>query len=159
MSSGYQNAVPDRAEIQRRVIEVVARERGRCKRPITPETDLVYELGTAGDDGVELLNAIAKEFALDGKLPPDYRNDIADRFGGEGWNVPPLNFLFIALEGGIVWLTRLAGLHNKRVEEVLIWPPSRVFEKDKTAPIKVSEVVDEVEKIFNTYVAGGNDAQ
>jgi hypothetical protein len=48
-----------------RVVDFVAKERAVCADRLRPETTLLGDLGTDGDDGIELLENFAREFHVD----------------------------------------------------------------------------------------------
>ncbi len=51
--------------LSERVLLFVARERGMSPAKVSLESSLFHDLGTDGDDGVELLQAFAREFHVD----------------------------------------------------------------------------------------------
>jgi hypothetical protein len=80
----------DRAEAQRRIIAVVSRETRCREEDIGPDTDLVFDLGVAGDDADDLFREITKLYPIDFS-----GSDLPERFGSEGvwpWQ-PPLLLL------------------------------------------------------------------
>ena len=69
-------------ELLARVKTLVAEQRGISAEELTPDTLLSDELGIAGDDGYELLEAFCEEFEIENMCeinPYEY-------FGPEGWN-------------------------------------------------------------------------
>lgn len=137
----------NRDSIQSRVIDLISENRRCPGERILPSTDVVYELGTVGDDGWELLDRIAGEFGLSETFRHK-GSDLYARFGDEATlPFPPLNFVVSLISGGAIWATRIAGLHKKRIEEVVIWPPWRAFGRKREAPLLVSEIVDRVTEL------------
>lgn len=53
------------ASLHDRIVALVAKQVGVRADRITAETTLVGDLNTAGDDGVDLLEAFGKEFSVD----------------------------------------------------------------------------------------------
>ncbi len=69
-----------------RVVAFVSSQRGVRADRLSPETTLFEDLGTDGDDGIELLEDFAREFSVDVS-----QCDPSRYFGSEGL---PLWFLF-----------------------------------------------------------------
>lgn len=55
---GMAKVVLTRGDIERIVIKCVSETLAVETRRITPSTDVVFDLGTAGDDGMDLIHAI-----------------------------------------------------------------------------------------------------
>ena len=64
------------------LIDFVIEQRGRYRKPLTRETDLLDGLGIDGDDAVEFLEAFAKRFDCD-----LHDLDLRQYFNGEGLDV------------------------------------------------------------------------
>jgi hypothetical protein len=76
MEAGMSRPVSD--DIERAVIDCVAYASGADASRISPETDLIFGLGIAGDDGVELIDALRE---ATGAALRDY--DFFQHFGPE----------------------------------------------------------------------------
>jgi acyl carrier protein len=80
----------DRDDVERTIIAIVSRHRGYPEDRIKPDTDLVGDLGIAGDDADPILVEIMKAYSVNFS-----QTKLADRFGSEGlwpWQVPVLLF-------------------------------------------------------------------
>jgi hypothetical protein len=84
----------DRNDVERTIIAIVSRHSGYPEGRIKPGTDLVADLGIAGDEADPILLEIVKTY------PGDYsQSKLAARFGREGfwpWEVPVLLLKMVA---------------------------------------------------------------
>jgi hypothetical protein len=135
---------PDRDSIEQRVIEIICLQGDLPANRVRPDTDVVSELGMVGEDGWKLLDTIAQEFSL-APNPNHHGPDLYARFGDEATlPVPPLTFVVLVVAGSAIWIARTVGLHNRRIEDLIVWPPWKCFRSNKASPLLVSEIVDEV---------------
>jgi hypothetical protein len=82
--------------LDQRVVAFVAAQCGVSSDRIRPQTTLLGDLGIDGDDGIELLEQFADEFAVDLA-----RCNPTRHFGPEGlWPWAPIYWLILALRRG-----------------------------------------------------------
>lgn len=101
-------------DIVERVRQLVADETGAHRDEITLDTRLSDDLGVAGDDGCELMEAFAREFQVDMTGV-----DLFGHFGHEGWGVPGCAYATMGLVPVVV-------LVMSRVESPWVLVPSLV---------------------------------
>ena len=70
------------AELYARVKALVAEQTGVSEEKLNPDTHLADDLGIAGDDGYELLEAFCEAFDIENVSEIDY----TEYFGTEGFN-------------------------------------------------------------------------
>ena len=136
----------DREKVRQRIVAIISAHSGVPACEIQLSTDIVRDLGIFGEDGWRLLDAITHEFLL-AQAASD-SGDFYSRFGNEE-TLPlrPLAFMLTLVGGAVIWATRKIGLHNRRIDELLVWPPSKVLKSKKVRHLLVSEIVERVIEI------------
>ncbi len=71
----------DRDDVEQTIIAIISRNRNLLESQIWPDTDLIVDLGIAGNDANDILRQIANVYRIDFA-----ETSLAARFGGDGFS-------------------------------------------------------------------------